>query len=197
MKGIDFDERFANWLRDEAGILERRRIARVGGGEILVSKFEEGFAARVHAAIAGLPELFKDTVVGEQYRDAARDLPGETRAACWREGVRRLLAGAVEAGRLTGEERAEVLAGIDSVAALLDSILWTGPLAAAEFLPVDGERDAYREARMRMDAANSLFTRFYGTFEGMPVVNHCPGAPFARRLLAQAWMVCTGTPPPE
>ncbi len=131
MKGIDFDERFANWLRDEAGILEQRRIARVGGGGILVSKFEEGFAARVHAAIAGLPELFRDTVVGEQYRNAARDLPGETRVACWHEGVRRLLAGAVEAGRLTGEERAEVLAGIDSVAALLDSILWTSPLAAA------------------------------------------------------------------
>lgn len=196
MSNEDFEARFAAWLRDEAGVDEPRRVVRVGSASILVSKFDEGFAARLHETIAGLPELFEEAGMRRLYAEVAGESPGATRVACWHDTARRVLANAVADGRLSGEDRAEVLAGIDSVAALLDSLLWTGPLVDGEFEPGPGELDAYREALARMDSANSLFTRFYGTFEGTPVVNHCPGAQFARRLVAQAWSLCTGTPPP-
>ncbi len=97
---------------------------------------------------------------------------------------------------LTADEQAEVRAGIDSVAALLDSILWSGPVAGADYAILPGESDAYVEAVARMDEG-AMFTRFYGLFEGRRVENHCPGAQFARLLLAQAWTLCTGCPPPS
>jgi hypothetical protein len=49
---------------------------------------------------------------------------------------------------------------------------------------------------MRRLAGRDLFTRHYGTFEGYAVENHCPGASYARTMLAQAWRACTGTHPP-
>lgn len=169
---------------------------RRGPSSILVSKFDAGFAARLHEVIAGLPEVFEESAVRRVYADVASAKPGGTRANCWHEAVRTILDDAVAAGRVTAKERAEVVAGIDSVAALLDSVLWTAPTTGVAYAPSAGEFDAFREAREKMDAENSLFTRFYGTFEGLPVVNHCPGAHFARRLIAQAWTLCTGTPPP-
>ncbi|MBA4181401.1 MAG: hypothetical protein C0506_12490 [Anaerolinea sp.] len=195
MTEAEFEARFGDWLRLEAGVDEPRRVVRRGPGAILVSKFDEGFAGRLLETIAALPEVFEDAVVGRAYDIVAIEMPGATRVSCWHEAVRRILASAVDAGRLTADERAAVLAGVDSVAALLDSVLWTGPIVGGEFSPAQGEVDAYREARARMDLTNGLFTRFYGTFEGLPVVNHCPGAQLARRLTAQAWTLCTGLPP--
>ena len=52
---------------------------------------------------------------------------------------------------------------------------------------------AYAEALARMDDDSSIFTRYYGDFEGRRVENHCPGARVARRLIAQAWGICTQT----
>ena len=56
------------------------------------------------------------------------------------------------------------------------------------FLP--GAR--FADTLARMDDDSSIFTRYYGEFHGLPVVNHCPGAPIARRLLAEGWQLCSG-----
>ena len=92
------------------------------------------------------------------------------------------------------DQRAEVQAGVDSVAALLDSVLWTTPLLGVDWRVSAGEEAAFADAVLRMDDEQSLFTRYYGEFEGRHVENHCPGAQVARRLFAQAWAICTGTP---
>ena len=76
------------------------------------------------------------------------------------------------------------------------SILWTSPVFGDDSEPKSGEIAAYRDTMERMNAENSLFTRFYGEFEGVRVVNHCPGSRVARRLLEQAWRITTGSEPP-
>ena len=60
------------------------------------------------------------------------------------------------------------------------------------FAPGPGELEAYADARARMAGDAPIFTRYYGEFRGLPVVNHCPGAPIARRLLAEGWQLCSG-----
>lgn len=190
------EARLTRWLREDAGVDEPRRFVRRGNGSILISKFEAGFAARLHETIAGLPELFSAPAVSEAYTRATADSAESTRVEVWHLAVKAILATAVESGRITPDERSEVLAGLDSVAALLDSILWSAPTPGTGYIAQPGERDAYREALQRMDSENSLFTRYYGAFEGEAVVNHCPGAPFARKLLEHAWTICTGESPP-
>jgi hypothetical protein len=66
-----------------------------------------------------------------------------------------------------------------------------------DWQPRDSEREAFADALARMEDANSLFTRFYGDFEGRRVENHCPGAAVARGLLQQAWDICTAPTPPR
>ncbi len=189
-------ERFATWLRDAAGIVEPRRVVRDDAGGILVSKFEEGFAARLLGAVDDLRDIFDPETVAARYERTGGESPGIARVDCWRLAVRSLLIDATEAGRITREQRAEVEAGVDSVAALMASILWTSPVIGDDSTPKSGELAAYREALEAMNAENSLFTRFYGEFEGVRVVNHCPGARVARRLLEQAWRITTGSEPP-
>ena len=46
------------WLREVAGIAEPRRVVRRSPTAILVAKFDEGFAARLHETIDHLPEMF-------------------------------------------------------------------------------------------------------------------------------------------
>jgi hypothetical protein len=186
---------FATWLRDHAGIAEPRRVVRRDGERILVSKFEDGFASRLHAALARVPELFETARVDARYR-ALSTQPG-TRIQTWHTAISDLLATLAPERGLTLAQQAEIRAGIDSAAALIDAILWSSPTAGADYNPSAGEIDAYREAVERMDAEPGIFTRFYGVYEGVRVENHCPGAPFARKLLAQAWTICIGaTPPP-
>ena len=97
----------------------------------------------------------------------------------------------------TFDEDAElVTTGIESVAALMQAVLWSGPAVGDPYEPAEAERDAYRDALARTDASGDIFTRHYGAFEGRTVVAHCPGAPYARALLESAWRACTGTPPP-
>lgn len=189
------DEAFAEWLRDHAGVAESRRIARRDSQRMLVSKFPEGFAGHLHEALARLPELFETTAVTAAHC-ALTSKPGVRRVEAWHESILGLLRNLGSERNLSPDEQAEIRAGIDSVAALLDSILWTSPLTGAPYAPAAAETEAYREAISRMDAPDGMFTRFYGVFEGLRVENHCPGAPFARKLLAQAWTICTGTPAP-
>ena len=189
-------QRFATWLQEVAGIDEPRRVVRADASSILVSKFEEGFSARLLAAVDDLRDLFDPATVAARYEETGAGSPGIARVDCWGAAVRSLLVEATTAGRITREQRAEVEAGVDSVAALMASILWTSPVFGDEAVPKTGEIAAYREALEAMNAENSLFTRYYGEFEGLRVVNHCPGARVARRLLEQAWRISTGTEPP-
>lgn len=189
------EEAFADWLRDESGVAEPRRIARRDPQRLLVSKFPEGFAAQLHDALARVPELFELAPVSATYCEIAAT-PEARRVEAWHESILGLLRRLGAERGLTADQQAEVRAGLDSVAALLDSILWTSPVTGAPYAPAPGETEAYREAIARMDAPDGVFTRFYGVFEGMRVENHCPGAPFARKLLAHAWTICTGTEPP-
>ena len=194
----------AHWL-ESRGIEGSRRIARQSGDAILVSKFEPGFAARLYEALDRVPELFDEAEVRRRYAE----LPPETnRVEAWRLAVNALLAELGPARGLDPDQLAEIRAGTDSVAALLDSCLWTAPAVASSWQPSTAEREAYTDALARIDlpspasaaetsaqevregsGVRAIFTRYYGDFEGKRVENHCPGAPVARRLFAQAWAV--------
>ncbi|HZU77687.1 MAG TPA: hypothetical protein VFA70_13040 [Dehalococcoidia bacterium] len=190
------DRRFEGRLAAAVDGLDGRRVVRRDANRILVSKFEDGFAAALHASLARVPELFELRSVEAAYGAVATAQTTLRRVEAWHLALAQLLAELGEARGLTREQQAQVLAGIDSVAALLDSILWSEPGVGDDYAPHSGEEDAYREAVARMDATPGIFTRFYGIFAGARVENHCPGAPFARLLLAQAWTACTGWPPP-
>lgn len=180
--------RFEEWLR-RIGIEGFRRVARHGPEGILVSKFEAGFAARLHEAMDRVPELFDEDVVAGRY---GRVAPGTPRVEAWRLAVEGLLHDVGLARGLDSDQRAEIQAGVDSVAALLDSVLWTTPVIGADWRVSLAEREARDDAIRRMNDERGVFTRYYGEFEGLRVENHCPGAQMARRLFAQAWAVCTG-----
>jgi hypothetical protein len=192
----DREARFFSWLREEAGIAGPRRVVRDDPSGILVSKFEDGFAARLLAAVESLRDVLDTKAVNQAF--LARALLGPTvqRVDCWADAVRGLLGDAAESSRITADQRAEIEAGVDSVALVLSSVLWTGPAVSTEYNPCAGERAAYLEVLDRMNAEHGLFDRHYGVFEGVPVFNHCPGARVARRLLAQSWTICTGLPEP-
>lgn len=197
-RGVDddaFEERLRSWLQESAGVNDWRRVVRVGPSSILVSKFEEGFAARLMDNVDRLSEIFDTERVAMSCSLVAADQPAITRVDAWRLALTAVLRGACKARGIAPEQRAEVQAGIDSVAALVDSILWTGPAARDPYTPGPGEAAAHAEALERMNAENGMFTRSYGTFEGLPVMNHCPGAAIARRLFAQAWAICTAPAP--
>ncbi len=180
--------RFERWLLDR-GITEPRRVSRESADVILVSKFEPGFAARLHEAIDRLPELFDAIRIHDRY--AAKR--GLSRVEAWRVSVAEMLSEFGPGRGLDHDQLAEIRAGTDSVAALLDSALWSGPTVGDGWRPSAAEERAYAEALARMDDDSSIFTRYYGDFEGRRVENHCPGARVARRLIAQAWGICTQT----
>jgi hypothetical protein len=181
--------RWDQWLR-AYGIEGSRRIARESEDSILVSKFEPGFAARLYQALDRLPELFEQSEVAARYATAASATP---RVEAWRLAVNGLLDELGPSRELDRDQLAEVRAGTDSVAALLDSVLWTCPTVGDDWQPCPGESAAREDAVSRMDDESSIFTRYYGEFEGKRVENHCPGAPVARRLFEQAWAICAGT----
>ena len=192
------EARLLAWLRDAIGLEEGRRVARVDAGVVLVSKFEPGFAPQLHELLDELPELFDPDEVERAYRRcAAESAPAEPRVAVWGSALHSLLATLGAQRGIDDGRRALVHVGIDSVQAVLDSVLWSRPTAGDDYAPLSGERAAYRDATRQLDPGRELFTRYYGTFEGRRVENHCPGAAFARVMLAHAWSVCTGTPPPD
>jgi hypothetical protein len=176
---------FERWLR-QLGIEGQRRVARSTDGVVLVSKFEAGFAARLYDALDRVPELFDEVRVAALYTSA---LPETTRVEAWRLAINALLAELGPQRGLDPDQLAEIRAGTDSVAALLDSVLWTCPVVGSDWEPSAAELEAKADAEARMDEESSIFTRYYGEFEGRRVENHCPGAPVARRLFAQAWAI--------
>ena len=180
--------RFERWLADR-GIEGPRRVVRESEDAILVSKFEFGFAARLYRALDLLPELFDAACIEARYHAQP---PATPRVEAWRLAINALLDELGPARGLDGDQLAEIRAGTDSVAALLDSVLWTAPALSDErWQPSEAELDAHADAIARMDDDSSIFTRYYGEFDGKRVENHCPGAPVARRLFAQAWSMVT------
>lgn len=193
-----FEERLRTWLRQDRGIEEWRRLARLDQETALVSKFQAGFAPRLHALLEALPELIDEALVLAAYDEAAGAVPGSTaRVQAWDIAMRRLLATACVRLDIpeTADQQAFVRVGVDSVRALLDSILWSAPTVEEAYAPAEGERAAYLDVT-RAFAGRDFFTRNYGLFEDRLVQNHCPGSAYARVMLAQAWRACTGTPPP-
>ena len=191
------EARLLAWLRDSIGLDEERRVARVDAGVVLASKFEPGFAPQLHELLDELPQLFDQEEVERTYRRcAAESGPAEPRVAVWGSALHSLLATLGAKRGIDDRRQALIRVGIVSVQAVLDSVLWSRPAAGDDYTPLSGERAAYRDATRQLEPGRELFTRYYGTFEGRRVENHCPGAAFARVMLAHAWSVCTGTPPP-
>jgi hypothetical protein len=185
------------WLRDTTDIDRPRRVVRVDEERILVSKFEPGFAARLHELLDLMPELFDEASVVTAYEQrASAGGAGASRTVTWREAMHATLRAAAEQHAIPDLRQAEVRTAIDSVYAVLDSVLWSDPKVGDDYTPAPGETAAYRDGLQSLDPARDLFARHYGVFEGRSVVNYCPGAAFARVMLADAWRACTGTPPP-
>jgi hypothetical protein len=195
-KDSALEGRLRRWLVHEAQVEDERRLVRADDESILVSKFPAGFAPALHALLERLPSVFDEQRLGEAYADAAGTMVSGERVEAWDRAVRELLRHEAEALDIEDGQQGFVRVGIDSVRALLESVLWSAPRVADDsYAPLPGERSAYLDATRRMAGAD-LFTRRYGVFEERLVENHCPGAAFARVMLAQAWTVCTGTPPP-
>jgi hypothetical protein len=194
-----FEARLRDWLVHDIGVAEWRRLARLDDESALVSKFPPGFAPQLHRLLEALPELLDEATVLAAYDEAAAAAaPGTTRVEAWDRALSALLARACMRLGIpeSADQRAFVRVGVDSVRALLESILWTGPTLGEAYTPAPGERAAYLDVT-RAFAGRDFFTRTYGLFEGRLVQNHCPGAAYARVMLAHAWRACTGTPPPS
>ena len=187
------------WLHNHVGIDDVRRIVREDPESILVSKFEPGFAPGLHSMLDELPELFDGDEISSAYSAvaAAEESADALRVDVWDQAMRRLLATLGAQRGIEDDRQALIRVGIDSVRAILVSALWSVPLTSDDYEPQPGEITAFREVTSSMSPDHDLFTRHYGLFEDLDVVNHCPGAPFARLMLSQAWQVCTGTTPPE
>ena len=193
-----FATRLLRWVHDDLGIAEDRRLVRADGERALLSKFDEGFARRLHALLERMPGIFHLNTVDEQYRRLAAMADGGTlRVDLWAQAMRALLEQECRAAGIDDDTRqAFVRAGIDSVRAMLDVVLWSAPAVGQfDYTPASGEQTAYRDINERFGAADA-FSRYYGMFEGRRVENHCPGTGFARPMIEQAWIVCTATAPP-
>ncbi|HXH22467.1 MAG TPA: hypothetical protein VNN10_10580 [Dehalococcoidia bacterium] len=189
------------WLQDELGLTEYRRVVRENETTIVISKFEPGFSQDLFATVDLLPELFEDSIVQAEYEAlaAAHAARGEDtlRTEVWREASQRVLNRYAGERGIDARRQMLVLPGIESVQAVLDTILWTCPTIGQPFAPSAGEIEAFAEfeaVSLREPgsaAGRDVFTRFYGVMGGRRVENYCPGAPFGRRLVAQAWRICT------
>ncbi len=190
------EARLWRWLAAEHGLAEPRRLARADADQLLVSKFAPGFAARVGEALDRLALFDASEPLAAACAALALGEPGGSRVELWRAAACDLVHERAAARGLSDEDADLVVAGVDSVAAVMRAVLWRDPVAGEPYAPAESERRAYREALARAETASDLFTRHYGVFEGRAVVAHCPGAPYARTLLATAWRACTGTPTP-
>jgi len=193
-----FERRLLAWLHEDLGIPDARRIARLDEDEVLISKTDAGLAPALHALMDRLPELIDEASVLEAYRyEVAEASPGTSRLECWDRAMRGLVRRVCDERGIGDDGQMLVRVGIDSVRAVMESVLWTVPTVDDVAYEVHrAERAAYLDATRKM-AGHDLFTRHYGVFEGRGVLNHCPGSAYARLIAAQAWRVCTGEPPPE
>lgn len=194
----EFAAAVSQWLEREVGVDRPRRVVRASAEEVLVSKFEPGFASQLHRLLDDLPEMFSEPHVVEQYRRMALTLPADTpRVDAWHAAMHAALHEANDRLQVEDTRLAEVRVGIDSVRAVLEACIWSQPCVGDDYTPRSGEVQAYRDGLAALQDDRDIFTRYYGDFEGVPVRNHCPGAAFARRMLAHGWMAITGTPPPD
>lgn len=190
-----FEAALLDWIRRQ-GIEESRRLVRVDEEEALVSKFEPGFAARLHELLRLVPDLFDETTVVANTARVMDSMPDESRVTAWHTAMHQALARAGEQHAIPDLRLAEVRTGVDSVRAILEAVVWSEPRCGTPYEPLSGEVEAYRDGLLALEDGRDVFTRYYGSFDGLAVRNHCPGAAFARVLLAQAWRAITGTPAP-
>lgn len=195
MSDDGFEKRLNQWMDGLPGVTEPRRVVRHDGSRVLVSKFDEGFAAHLHGVLDRMPKMFDATHVALAYARVRAEHPDAPRAVAWRAAVDGVLTGLAQDLGLTADDVTNVRGGLDSVAAVLDAVLWSSPLAGDEgYEPLPGETDAYHDAMARMHGEAPIFTRVYGEFEGAHIVNYCPASAFGRRLFLQAWSLCTARP---
>ena len=199
------DEDLRRWLREEVGLNEYRRVVRQNREVIVISKLEDGFSQELFAIVERLPELFDESAVGREYAElvGAHLRVGEVpaRTAVWHEAGERLLR-RLGAERGIDEPRLTlVLPGIESVHAVMDTILWSAPTIDDSRGPGPGETaefEAFEASQGRREegvrVTRDLFTRYYGSLAGRRVENYCPGAQFARQLVKQAWRICSVAP---
>ena len=188
----DEPRRLARWLREEIGVQGPRRIVTSGPDRIRVSKIPTGLALELHRILQGVPELADRSAMAVAFRArAGAGPPHEPRSQCWHAAVLGILERAVERSGLQRERLDDLRAGVDSVFAILDACLFTQPLVSdRDWAPSRAERRALLDAARDLDRNDGALSRVYGIFEGRPVVNHCPGAALARRMLRNAWSVC-------
>ena len=189
----------SQWLISEVHVAEPRRIVRTDKTTVLVSKVESGFALELHNTLDLLgftdDDDFKTQIKKRMWNAYPADM---SRVEAWRKSVRDILAQSGKKFSIPAVRLNEIQIGVDSVAALLDATLWTNPaLADNSYQPETGESKAYLENLQVLTDGSDIFTRFYGYYEGKSVMNHCPGALFARKLLSIGWETCTGVIAPE
>lgn len=190
---------FSQWLITEAQVSEPRRIVRTDETTVLVSKVESGFAVELHNTLDLLgfksDDDFKLQVRARMWDAYPADMG---RVEAWRLSVKDVLLESGKEFSIPVVRLNEIQIGVDSVAALLDATLWTNPvLANDDYQPTTGESKAYLENLKALNDGSDIFTRFYGYYAGKSVMNHCPGALFARELLSSGWEICTGVKTPE
>lgn len=191
------DAALAAHVRDALGIAAPRRVVRADADVVVLSKLQPGETQTLFAAVEALPELFDAAAVGVEYGRvvAAYRERGEAplRTTAWREAVESLLDRLGAERGIDAAARRLLAPGLDSVQAVLDAVLWSAPTVDSDAPASAGERAALADVLEADD--HDLFRRYYGSVDGRRVESYCPGAPFARRLLAQAFAVCGGPAP--
>ena len=125
-----------DWLRSELVLDGPRRIIRVGSDRVQISKVDRDFAAELHRLLAKLPELCSESRVLTAYARRAQVASSETlRSENWRACMYELLSEAAARAGIPELRCAEVRAGIDSVFAVLESVLWSRPRLADDYVP--------------------------------------------------------------
>ena len=193
------DSSFSQWLITEARVSEPRRIVRSDETTVLVSKVESGFAVELHNTLDLLgfksDDDFKLQVRTHMWEAYPKNMG---RVEAWRLSVKDVLLESSKEYSIPVVRLNEIQIGVDSVAALLDATLWTIPVLGDDaYQPTKGESKAYLENLKALNDGSDIFTRFYGYYAGKAVMNHCPGASFARELLSSGWEICTGVKAPE
>jgi len=166
-----YADRLNRWLQQEVGAEEPRRVVSRSDARVLVSKFATGFADRLRESLDRRADLFDPGAVATAYVRQAALSPDLTRVEVWRLAMGGMLADGRGHISLTPAQQAEVMAGVDSVAAVLAAVLWSEPTAGDEYDPQASEREAYRDALARLGAQDRAGA---GRAEPGPVARRYP-----------------------
>ncbi|MCH2656846.1 MAG: hypothetical protein MKZ84_04725 [Dehalococcoidia bacterium] len=161
---------------------------------ILVSRFEPKFVGRIDTVLDCLPEILDVDNVRTAYKKLSEERPLDRKTLIWRDAVEGIVVNSVKSLTISPEDADLVRAGLDSVLVILDTVLWSAPLACSSDGPRKAEKQAFIDVlelhRARDD--QDVFRRYFGDFEGYRVITYCPGSMWAHIFLAIAWEVCTG-----